>query len=63
MTHATPYDVFVDIFLYVIDWCILIELMDRMYGKIARNRRLAVLTSFGGIILLVLYSQIGRAHV
>ena len=46
MTHATPYDVFVDIFLYVIDWCILIELMDRMYGKIARNRRLAVLTSF-----------------
>ena len=58
MTHATPYDVFVDIFLYVIDWCILIELMDRMYGKIARNRRLAVLTSFGGIILLVLYSHL-----
>lgn len=57
MTYATAYDVFIDIFLYVINWCILIELMDRIYGKIERNRKAILTASFTAIILLVLYSH------
>lgn len=54
MIYATAYDLLVNIFLCVIDMCILMELMNRMYGPIIRYRKTAVCIAALGIAFLML---------
>lgn len=54
MIYSTPYDLLLNIFLCVIDMCILMELMSRMYGPIIRYKKTAVCIVGLAIIFLML---------
>lgn len=57
MIFTTRYDIFLNFFLCVIDMCILLEFMNRMYGQILKNRKAAAyFIVFGMIFLMVAHS-------
>lgn len=57
MIFTTRYDIFLNFFLCVIDMCILLEFMNRMYGQILKNRKAAAyFIVFGMIFLMVTHS-------
>lgn len=58
MISSTAYDLFIDIFLYIIDWCILIKLMNLMYGSIPKRHHVVIAVSFCCVFLLALYSHL-----
>ena len=57
MIYTTPYDIFINLFLCVIDLLILMEFMKRMYGPIPKRKKApAGLLAFGVMLVLLLHS-------
>lgn len=57
MIYTTPYDIFINLFLCVIDLLILMEFMKRMYGPIPKRKKApAGLLAFGVMLVLLLQS-------